>query len=409
MTTQLRYQGFAVPYLVDETLREGVERTAFPISVDSKMLILRQMIKAGVRDFIVGCGPEEPLVWDKLHQEKELGLIPQDTKSAFIVLLNCWETAFEYFLARKSHQNWITDTVFSFGMITYKESDKTFERAISAFKELGAVNFKASILNNFRQGVSEDRYAEICRQIDWAASLGVKTIRINDSVGSLQPYITRWMCTKLVEQYPNIVFCLHAHNDNGMAVANAIESIQAGFQMIEGSLAGYGNRSGVSPLEQIVKICKTNNIQLGEHEIDIKQLISTAQLCEDTFLQVPNTYRPVSGIFETNSNFGVLNIPDFLNTNDDKEYFVNYVGLHPHTIRQALEKHYPEYKISNISNKKLWDIVALLQKDMRESIGEITDDYKKMRNGLLEFYRSSTYTPKQLAEYAYGQLATSHE
>ena len=44
MTTQLRYQGFAVPYLVDETLREGVERTAFPISVDSKMLILRQMI-----------------------------------------------------------------------------------------------------------------------------------------------------------------------------------------------------------------------------------------------------------------------------------------------------------------------------------------------------------------------------
>lgn len=131
---QLRYRDFAVPFLVDETLREGVERTAFPISVDSKVSILKEMIGSGVRDFIVGCGPEEPLVWDKLYQEKELGTIPQDVKATFIVLLNCWETAYEYFLQRKSHVSRIENTVFSFGMITHKESDNTFERAISAFK-----------------------------------------------------------------------------------------------------------------------------------------------------------------------------------------------------------------------------------------------------------------------------------
>lgn len=272
-------------------------------------------------------------------------------------------------------------------------------------KEIGAINFKASVLNNFRQCVSEERFSEICRQIDWAVKLGVKTIRINDSVGSLQPYITQWMCSRLVQKYPDIVFCLHAHNDNGMAVANAMESIQSGFQMIEGSLAGYGNRSGISPLEQIVKLCKLNNIQLGDHDIDLKRLVSTAQLCEETFLQVPNTYRPVSGVFETNSNYGVLNIPDFLNTNDEKEYFVNYVGLHPHTVRQALEKYYPKVDTQRITNKELWNIVNRLQIDMRESISKITLDYKKMREDMLDFYRTSTYTPKQLADYAYALVA----
>ena len=137
----------------------------------------------------------------------------------------------------------------------------------------------------------------------------------------------------------------------------------------------------------------------------MKRLVSTAQLCEETFLQVPNTYRPVSGVFETNSNYGVLNIPDFLNTNDEKEYFVNYVGLHPHTVRQALEKYYPKVDTQRITNKELWNIVNRLQIDMRESISKITLDYKKMREDMLDFYRTSTYTPKQLADYAYALVA----
>jgi len=39
----IRYRDYSVPHLVDETLREGIERTVFPISVEAKVGILKSM------------------------------------------------------------------------------------------------------------------------------------------------------------------------------------------------------------------------------------------------------------------------------------------------------------------------------------------------------------------------------
>ncbi|MGZ0785995.1 pyruvate carboxyltransferase [Pseudomonas saponiphila] len=401
----IRYRDFSVPYLVDETLREGIERTAFPITVDAKLSILKSMVEAGLREFVVGCGPEEPLVWDRLHRARQAGELPADTQATFIVLLNCWETALAYFKARAHRREWIADTVFSFGMITYKQNDREFERAIQAFRDIGAVKFKASVLNNFRNGVCEQRYAEICRQIDWAVNLGVEIIRINDSVGSLQPHVTRWLCSKLVADYPRLVFCLHAHNDNGLALANTMQAIQCGFQMVEGALAGFGNRSGIAPLEQVVKLCRDNNIKLGAHPLELDKLIEAARYCEEKFLQLPGIYRPVSGKFETLSNYGVLNIPDFLETQDEKAYFVNYVGLHPQTIRQALADYSSlSTPVAEIADEELWPIVESLKEEMRASMPDIEVRYQHALDGVMEFYRSCTYSPMHLARYAERQL-----
>jgi 2-isopropylmalate synthase len=49
---------------------------------------------------------------------------------------------------------------------------------------------------------------------------------------------------------------------------------------------------------------------------------------------------------ETDSNFGVLNIPDYLGIEKKKNYFVNYAGLHPVTIQMALDKHQPELQLT---------------------------------------------------------------
>ncbi|WP_082150965.1 pyruvate carboxyltransferase [Chromobacterium sp. LK1] len=405
---QLRYENFSVPYLVDETLREGIERTAFPISLDSKMKVLYSLADAGIREFVIGCGPEEPLVWDRVHQDKRQGMLPPDTQVTFIVLMNCWSTAHHYFSLRAKNIEDIENTIFSFGMISYRKDENEFEKALTAFKSIGAKRFKASILNNFRAGVSNHAYEAICRQIDWAISLGVAIIRINDSLGSLQPHITQWLCSKLVNDYPETIFCLHAHNDNGLAVANAMQSIQSGFQMIEGSLAGFGNRSGIAPIEQVIKLCLNNNIKLGNHDIDLKKVVHSAQVCEEIFLQSPNIYRSVSGIFETDSNYGVLNIPDFLETQDEKSYFVNLVGLHPSTIRQALKEHCPSLNLNNISNQKWLHLIELIKVKMLKDAAETEAKYKNLRLQLHDYYRSSTYSPKKIATFAH-QLLVENE
>lgn len=397
----VRYRDYSVPYLVDETLREGIERSVFPITVEARFGILKAMVAAGLRDFVVGCGPEEPQVWDRLYQARDAGELPADTRATYIILLNCWETAFAYFKARQGHDRWIADTVFSFCMITYRQKAGEFERAIEAFRSIGAVRFKASVLNNFRDGVSSGSYQEICRQIEWAASQGVEIIGINDSMGSLQPHVTQWLCSGLVKDFPQRVFCLHAHNDNGLALANTMQAIHSGVQMVEGALAGVGNRSGIAPLEQVVKLCQANNIKLGSSELDLPGLISAAHQCEEAFLQLPSVYRAVSGKFEALSNYGVLNIPDFLHTHDKKSYFVNYVGLHPQTIRQALADYSSAgLDVGAIADRELWPIVDSLKSEMLTSMPYIESQYRQVMGGVMDFYRASTYTPRQLAVYA---------
>ncbi|MDR3436562.1 hypothetical protein [Telmatospirillum sp.] len=259
-------------------------------------------------------------------------------------------------------------------------------------------HFKASVLNNFRLGVSSKRFDDICRQIDWAIGLGASTIRINDSVGGLQPHLTHELCGELVQRYPTITFCLHAHNDNGLAVANTMAAIQSGFQMIEGSLAGFGNRSGIAPIEQVVKLCQNNNITLGAQAIDLAKLVECARQSERTFGAIPNLYRPVSGIFETDSNFGVLNIPDFLETNDEKRYFVNYAGLHPVTLKMALSRHAQSIDVKDLTDDVLWDVVRKLQNEIESSDETVTQDYNKMLGTIDEFYGRHVITTKSIAD-----------
>ena len=403
-TPALRFNNFEIPHLVDETLREGVERCFFPISTETKLSLLKAMTNAGLREFIVGCGPEEPEVWKRLFDFKHQNQIPNDVESTLIILLNCWETAYEHFSSEKYKTDNIKDTLFSFGMITYKESERTFERAVNAFKSLGARKFKASILNNFKDELNNDKYNEICRQIDIALDLGVSIIRINDSVGLLQPHTTHHLCSRLVTQYPNTTFCLHAHNDTGLAVANAMASIQAGFQMIEGSLAGFGNRSGIAPIEQVANLCKTNQITLGPRDINIKQLCEAARYAETVFMQPPNVFRPVGGALETDSNYGVLNIPDFLNIKKKKSYFVNYSGLHSVTIKMAMKRHYSGIDIEDTDFES---IIQSLKKKMNSELNDIKDHYKSIHERLFDFYRRHCWTSQKLADEVVNLIQTS--
>jgi 2-isopropylmalate synthase len=87
---------FNVKALVDETIREGVERSAFAINVDSKYELVKRMHEAGLREFVLGISPENTELLSKCLESKVLGDFTNDTKFIFIALLNSWETTFHY-------------------------------------------------------------------------------------------------------------------------------------------------------------------------------------------------------------------------------------------------------------------------------------------------------------------------
>lgn len=340
------YSDFTVPYLVDETLREGVERSLFTVAVEPLYHLLCVQVAAGLREFVIGCGPENPALYRVVCTNKDKGQLPAEVRPVFLVLLNCWDATYAHF----SHmpRQWVAETVFSFGMITHRQKEQLFARVVERFVALGAQHLKASVLHNFVHGGDARQYDAICAQIAWAQRLGVRIIRINDSIGQLYPESTAALCQRLVRDFPDITFCLHCHNDRGLALANQLTSLYCGFQMAEGALCGFGNRAGITPLEQLVAICLDKHIQLGDVPLDLPKLCQAAQLAEGTFMQFPHVYRPVSGLFVQKANFGVLNIPDFLEAGGARDYFVNVANLHPTTISRALEAHgFEQAKVSD--------------------------------------------------------------
>jgi isopropylmalate/homocitrate/citramalate synthase len=98
------------------------------------------------------------------------------------------------------------------------DESKKIIYAITIFKRLGAKKLKVSIDNIFINGVTSMRYLKICQQISVAESYGVKFIRINDTLGWLQPAETLTLCSTLVRHYPRIIFSLSTHNDRGLSL-----------------------------------------------------------------------------------------------------------------------------------------------------------------------------------------------
>ena len=294
----------------------------------------------------------------------------------------------------------IERTIFSYGMVEHKKDEMLFERVFEKFAKLGARKFKSSVLNNFARGFNEEIYAAMKWQIEWGYKLGIKAFRINDSVGKIYPEDTAVLCRRLVEDFPDITFCLHCHNDRDLALANQLTSLYHGFQAVEGSLCGYGNRSGITPLEILAAVCQDKGIQMGDLPIDVQKLRQNALLAEEIYMAVPNTYRPISGRFVTKANFGVLNIPDFLQAEGERDYFLNIVNLHPNTVSRALQAH--GFSREELSDEFIARVMDTLGPLILERHAGARSRYSALVDELLGLYTQSQLSASDIARLARG-------
>ena len=88
---------------------------------------------------------------------------------------------------------------------------------------------------------------------------------------------------------------IHSHNDSGMAVANAIIAVQAGVDMVQGTINGYGERCGNADLISIIPtLClKMNNACVPKNSL--AGLKSLSRFVSETANIVPLNSRPYVG------------------------------------------------------------------------------------------------------------------
>jgi homocitrate synthase NifV len=127
---------------------------------------------------------------------------------------------------------------------------------------------RAWVLQTLRRTVARalDRGMEVCvggedasradpefllRVVEAAERAGARRFRFADTLGVLDPFATHERL-KILRGACGLEIEMHAHDDLGLATANALAAVRAGATHVSTTVNGLGERAGNAPLEEVV-------------------------------------------------------------------------------------------------------------------------------------------------------------
>lgn len=132
-------------------------------------------------------------------------------------------------------------------------------------------------LEDWSNGIrdSEDYVLEITRAL---AQMEVRRIMLPDTLGVFTPDDVRRYVGRMLEEFPDLHFDFHPHNDYGLATANIMTAAQLGVKGVHCTVNCMGERAGNADLAQV---CAVLRDKLGlELEIQEKGLTNISRLTE---------------------------------------------------------------------------------------------------------------------------------
>jgi isopropylmalate/homocitrate/citramalate synthase len=169
--------------------------------------------------------------------------------------------------------------------------EKTVESVEYAKKHGVTVNFVL-------EDASRTPLEEILQIFEAAVKAGANRLIIADTVGFLRPLSMRYLISHVRENLSKLIskqvpLSVHCHNDFGLATANTLAAVEEGVAYVHTCIAGFGERAGVAPLEEVVVALELlYNIDTG---IDMKKLYRLSQLAEKSFALPIQYHKPVIG------------------------------------------------------------------------------------------------------------------
>lgn len=147
--------------------------------------------------------------------------------------------------------------------------------------------------------------------IDWLLNLvdrvategHMDAFTLVDTFGVLSPHAATYFAKKVIERVKTPVE-VHFHSDFGMGVANTINAVLAGAEVIHSTILGIGERAGNTPMEETVLALLTMyGIDVG---IDYSKLNEASKLVQDlSGMAVPSS-RPFIGDGAYNIESGIV-------------------------------------------------------------------------------------------------------
>ncbi len=231
--------------IVDTTLRDGLQCPGTAIGLPERLQIAQALVDAGITCIEAGTpasGEVDQACISRLTETyKRCRIIAwcRSRQSDLMSALTAGARAVHLSFPASDHLLQVLNKPPGW---IYNQLRKLIPEALQRFPWVSAGFMDAS----------RTPFPRLGRLVEFAIKLGASAIRIADTLGLLTPQATMLLVRRLSDKMPLSLLEFHAHNDLGMATANAISAVEAGAGAVSVTVNGIGERAGNAALEQVV-------------------------------------------------------------------------------------------------------------------------------------------------------------
>ncbi len=121
---------------------------------------------------------------------------------------------------------------------------------------------------HFFDGYKENRQYAM-QVLEHAVQAGADVLSLCDTNGGSLPHEIEAIVHEVCQRYPDTTVGIHAHNDSGLGIANSLMAVKAGARHVQGTINGFGERTGNADLCAIIPGL---NLKMGYTAIEPERL-----------------------------------------------------------------------------------------------------------------------------------------
>ena len=286
--------------LYDTTLRDGAQGTGFSYSVEDRLRILHKIDQLGV-PYIEGGWPGANPRDSEFFRVATKETLKHATLTSFGMTRKAGERAEDSAVLRE-----LLDTGTEVVCLVGKSWDLHVTDALRTDLEEGVAMVRDSIAflrregrrvffdaEHFFDGYRSDP-AFALATLAAAEGAGAERLVLCDTNGGMLPADVARIVDEVREQV-TAQLGVHVHNDAGCAVANSLVAVEHGVFQVQGTINGYGERTGNADL---IPIAANLTLKMGAECLPagaVERLTEVAHYVAEVANLTPDSHQPYAG------------------------------------------------------------------------------------------------------------------